>query len=230
MGECYAIVLAAGRGERFGNEYKCLLPIFGKPILAYAIQPFQDSEKVSRIIVVSRPEHISDIEHLIGKFGFSKVVEIVEGGERRQDSVYNAISKIPFADYVLVHDGARPLVSQDLVEKTLQAAIEHGAALAAVRAKDTVKLGAAFVEKTLQRDKIWLAQTPQAFRFEILKHAHTCARRVGSNATDDASLVEFTGTHVAIVPGDYKNIKITTPDDILIATSLLEEENEQSRN
>ena len=228
MGECYAIVLAAGRGERFGNEYKCLTPLFGRPILAYAIQPFQDSGKVDRIIVATRQEHFGDIGHLIENYGFSKVVQIVEGGDKRQDSVYNAISRIKTADYILVHDGARPLASKELVEKTLAAAIDHGAAVAAVRAKDTVKQGDAFVEKTIPRENIWLAQTPQAFRFDILQHAHNQARKMGLYTTDDASLVELTGWPVAIVPGEYSNIKVTTPDDILIVTALVRKEHEKN--
>ncbi len=156
-----------------------------------------------------------------------KVLAVVEGGTERQASVAAGLSALPpWADVVLVHDGARPLVPPALVEAVARAAAAEGAALAAVRPKDTVKLddGRGRVQATPDRSRLWLAQTPQAFRVDWLREAHARAAAEGVDATDDAALVERLGRPVVIVPGSYRNLKVTTAEDVRVAEAWLAEE------
>jgi 2-C-methyl-D-erythritol 4-phosphate cytidylyltransferase len=153
---------------------------------------------------------------------FSKV-KITEGGERRQDSVYNALRKIPKADVVVIHDGVRPFVERSLVEEVILKAWKHGAAIAAVPVVDTVKVAdGEVVERTLLRSTLWSAQTPQAFRFDLLNSCYREAYKYGYYATDDSELVERGGVKPKLVMGSRKNIKITTQEDLVIAEAILQ--------
>ncbi|MBI4812770.1 2-C-methyl-D-erythritol 4-phosphate cytidylyltransferase [Candidatus Falkowbacteria bacterium] len=216
-----AIIVGAGKGKRIGLKDKAFLIINRETLLVHAISPFEKCGSIKEIILVVRKNRINSARRLINKCQFKKVKKIITGGKTRQDSVYNALQKIEEADYVLIHDAARPAVTEQLIENCLENAQKFGAAVPAIPPRDTVKQGSKFVQKTLPRNNLWLAQTPQAFRYEILKGAHESARKNNFYGTDDASLVERMGRKIKIVPGLYENIKITTPVDINIGKRLL---------
>ena len=210
-----AIIAAGGRGERFGGgRPKQLLTLGGAPILQRSVNALLDHPRVRDMVVALPPElAASPPEYLRGR---DKPLVVVEGGARRQDSVARAFARVPDgADIVVIHDAARPLVSADLIERTVAAAIEAGAAVAAVRATDTVKRGDAsgLVVETLPRQHVYLAQTPQAFRVAVLRDALAIA----ADATDEATLAERAGHRVRLVEGDLSNVKITTPADLSAA-------------
>jgi 2-C-methyl-D-erythritol 4-phosphate cytidylyltransferase/2-C-methyl-D-erythritol 2,4-cyclodiphosphate synthase len=217
-----AIIPAAGLGARFGgSQPKQLIALGGRPILQRAIEVFLAHPRVTDV-VVALPRELADQPPAYLR-GTPKPIQVVEGGARRQDSVACAFEHASRrADLVVIHDAARPLVSADLVSQTIDAAVEHGAAIAAVPATDTVKRSNAsrVVIDTLPRAEIFLAQTPQAFRVAVLRDALT---RVGRSVevTDEARLVELAGYPVKVVEGDPRNIKITTPEDLAVAERML---------
>jgi 2-C-methyl-D-erythritol 4-phosphate cytidylyltransferase / 2-C-methyl-D-erythritol 2,4-cyclodiphosphate synthase len=214
-----AIIAAGGRGARVGAGLpKQLLEVSGVPILQRSVDAFLTHPLVTELVVALPPEILAAPPAYL--LDAPKPVTLVEGGARRQDSVAQAFARVsPAADLVVVHDAARPMVSADLIDRTLAAASEHGAALAAVKATDTVKRGngAGMVVQTVPRDQIYLAQTPQAFQAEILRMALAS----GADATDEATLVERAGFPVRLVEGDPRNVKITTPADVELAERLL---------
>jgi 2-C-methyl-D-erythritol 4-phosphate cytidylyltransferase/2-C-methyl-D-erythritol 2,4-cyclodiphosphate synthase len=210
-----AIIAAGGRGERFGaGRPKQLLTLGGVPILERSVNALLGHPRIHDLIVALPPElAAAPPEYLRARH---KPVVVVEGGARRQDSVALAFARIPDgADVVVIHDAARPLVSADLIERTVAAAIADGAAVAAVRATDTVKRGDAGgrVIETLPREHLYLAQTPQAFRVDVLRDALAIA----ADATDEATLAERAGHRVRLVEGEATNVKITTPADLSAA-------------
>jgi 2-C-methyl-D-erythritol 4-phosphate cytidylyltransferase / 2-C-methyl-D-erythritol 2,4-cyclodiphosphate synthase len=217
-----AIIAAGGSGSRLGGDRpKQLLEIDGVPILQRALDMFERASCVDEIIV-ALPQALADHppEYLRTR---SKPLRIVAGGARRQDSVANAFDRVaPAADIVVIHDAARPFASDALLKLTVEAARESGAAIAAVQARDTVKEAApgtsaggdAIVERTLSRERIFLAQTPQAFRRDVLRDAIALGRAGGADATDEAALAERAGHSVRLVPGEVRNVKITTADDL----------------
>jgi 2-C-methyl-D-erythritol 4-phosphate cytidylyltransferase len=222
-----AIIPAGGAGKRMGTaQSKQYLLLAGKPILAHTIQPFQESGAVDAIILVVPAED----KDLVGKtivetYGFSKVKSIVPGGVQRQDSVRNGLGAVGDGyDVVLIHDGVRPFVSDDLIRRTILTAETFGAVTVGVPAKDTIKeiSPEGFVRSTLSRDSLWLIQTPQAFRTEIIKSAHRKAEEDGYYGTDDAALVERMGIPVKTVAGSYDNIKITNKEDMALAEHLID--------
>jgi 2-C-methyl-D-erythritol 4-phosphate cytidylyltransferase / 2-C-methyl-D-erythritol 2,4-cyclodiphosphate synthase len=217
-----AIIAAGGRGERFGNELpKQLVPLGGCPILQRSLDAFVLHERITDVIVALPSDlAVNAPPYLRGR---PKPVEIVEGGTRRQDSVARAFARIsPAAEIVVIHDAARPLVSSVLIERTLDAAAAHGAAVAALPATDTLKRAdeRRFVVDTLPRRDIYFAQTPQAFRVTVLKQALASAREA-DEATDEAALVERAGHRVHLVEGDPRNFKITTAEDLATAECLV---------
>ncbi len=217
-----AIIAAGGRGARFGSDRpKQLLTLAGQPILQRSIDAFLGSPLVHEVVVaLPRDLLAAPPDYLRG--GDPRIL-VVEGGARRQDSVANAFARVADrADVVVIHDAARPLVSADLIRRTIEAAADTGAAIAAVRAHDTVKRAdaAGLVTATLPRDEIFLAQTPQAFRASVLRDA-LAAGRDGVSATDEAMLAERAGHRVKLVKGDARNLKITTPEDLAMAEHLL---------
>lgn len=217
-----AIIAAGGRGARFGADRpKQLLSLAGVPILQRSVEAFLRSRHVHDVVVALPPGLASNPPEYL-KSG-DKAVDVVEGGERRQDSVAIAFARIERrADIVVIHDAARPFVSDALITRTIDAAAEHGAAIAALPARDTVKLadldGA--VRGTLPRQEIFLAQTPQAFRLQVLRDALALSVP-GTEATDEAMLAEQAGHAVRLVEGDPRNLKITTPDDLTMAEALV---------
>lgn len=220
-----AIITAAGKGARMGSKiHKPYLILANRPILAHTIAPFEQSRLITSIIIVTG-KGLEDfcLKDIITKYKFKKVYKIVCGGKERQDSVMSGIMAAGDGwDVVAVHDAVRPFVTIEMIESTVAAAKKKGAATLAVPVKDTIKqVASGFVKKTLQREKLWAIQTPQAFRFDILKKAHERALKQGFIGTDDSILVERLGRKVAVVKGSYDNIKITTPEDLVLGEAIL---------
>jgi 2-C-methyl-D-erythritol 4-phosphate cytidylyltransferase/2-C-methyl-D-erythritol 2,4-cyclodiphosphate synthase len=214
-----AIIAAGGRGLRFGAEQpKQLAPLAGRSILERSVEAFVRSEVITDL-AIALPSELAAAPPAYLRAG-AKPVVIVEGGSRRQDSVRRAFEQVAAAaDVVVIHDAARPLVSADLIRRTVEAAAASGAAIAALRASDTVKRAGpdGRIVATLPRDEIYLAQTPQAFRTNVLRDALA----IDGDATDEAALAERAGHHVQIVDGDPRNLKITTAADLEIAERWL---------
>jgi len=216
-----AIIVAAGDSSRMAGADKLFAPLGGMPLLARALRAFQDSPLVERIVLVLSATNLERGRALAEDAGIGKLSAACAGGPRRQDSVRLGLEALGPCDWVLVHDGARPLVTAELIECGLAAARETGAAVPAVPIADTVKLAAAdgTVERTLDRDRLWAAQTPQAFRYDLLLRAH---REVTAEVTDDAAMLEAVGLPVRLFEGSAANIKVTTPEDLRLAEALLE--------
>lgn len=224
-----AIVVAAGKGVRFkSKEKKPFAGLMGKPVLSYALITLQRSSLIDRIILVVDRPLIEKAERLVRKYRVNKVQHVVAGGKIRSESVKNGLSYVKNdTSLVLIHDGVRPLVSNGLIKKLIAAAGQYGAAISAVPVKPTIKLSkdGFFVTSTPDRRYLWEAQTPQVFKKEIIESGHLRGvklHRVGVRGfTDDAALAEAAGIKVKIVKGDYKNIKITTVEDLKIAEALI---------
>ena len=214
-----AIIAAAGSSERMGEVDKLFAPIAGKPALARVLDTFQQCKSVDQIVLVVSQGNLESCQQLVAEQGWSKVTEVCLGGERRQDSVAAGLKQLDHCDWVVIHDGARPLVTVELIEQGLAAASETGAAVAAVPVTDTIKLAMddMIVQGTPPRQNLWAVQTPQVFRFDIITKAY---QQVSDNVTDDATLVERLGYKIKLYMGAYDNIKITTPDDLVIAELL----------
>jgi 2-C-methyl-D-erythritol 4-phosphate cytidylyltransferase len=220
-----AIIVAAGSGSRMHSEVnKHLMLIAGKPVLARTLTTFQSCTAIDDIVLVGGQERLDAYRLLVDEFGISKVRAIVPGGETRQESCELGLAEATDAEIVVMHDGVRPLVSQRVIRETIEKAALHGAAIAAVPVKDTIKTGTAsgFVARTVEREHLWQVQTPQTFRVELLRRAQEAAHGVFVG-TDDSVLVERLGLPVKIVPGEYSNIKITTTDDLAVAEHLLQQ-------
>ncbi len=217
-----AIIAAGGRGARLGGDRpKQFLSLGGRPILQRSVDAFLLSDRIADLVVALPRDLVEDVPDYLR--GCAKLVEIVEGGERRQDSVANAFVLVADrADVVVIHDAARPLVSAELIRRTVDAAVECGAAIAALPATDTVKRGDAdgIIVDTLPRGEIFLAQTPQAFRAGVLRDALALAGR-SVDATDEAALAERAGHRVRLVDGDPRNMKITDANDLAWAERLI---------
>lgn len=192
----------------------------GKSILARVVDTFQGSSSIDRIVIVMSPLNLKWGRRLAAQCRWSKVIDICTGGKRRQDSVAVGLSKLAGCSWVVIHDGARPLVTEAIISRGIAAAVETGAAIAAVPVWDTIKLADNnLVYETLPRDKLWAIQTPQVFREEIIRRAY---RNASDEVTDDSSLVELIGCPVKIYSGSYDNIKLTTPQDLILAEILLD--------
>ena len=220
-----AVVVAAGSGTRMGMPDKLLLELGDMPVIAHSLAAFCDCRRISEIILVCREEEVAGYYHLVQDYGLVAVRKVVAGGKERQDSVFAGIAACsPDADYFAIHDGARPLVTPELVGECIDAAIEHGAAAAGVPVKDTIKIANTdgFIESTPDRSKLYAIQTPQIFEAKLYRLAMAGAIHIGRSFTDDCQLVEQAGHKVYIANGSYENIKITTPEDIATAHALLE--------
>ncbi len=214
-----AIIAAAGESRRMGGGDKGFAQLGGKPVLAWVIDTFQRCSAVDRMVVVVSEPSLERCRQLIAGERWSKVTDICIGGKRRQDSVRAGLNKLGQCDWVIVHDGARPLVTEELINRGLSEAEETGAAAAAVPVTDTIKVAenGGLVKQTLPRHNLWAVQTPQEFRFDIISEAY---RRMPDEVTDDASLVEQLGYKVKLYMGSYDNIKVTTPADLALAELL----------
>lgn len=221
------IIAAAGNSTRYGTgKSKQFLILDNTPVLIKSIQAFEAIDDVKEIIVTARKQDFDIIEDFIAQYGVRKVKHIVEGGATRQDSIYAAVENVDEkADLVAVHDGARPLIKRKVIESVIQKADEVDAAACAVPVKDTIKIidSSGKIVTTPERDSLRAVQTPQIFRFSLYKEAIEKAVSDGKQYTDDCQLVESMGYPVYLVDGDYENIKITTPDDLLVAEKFLSE-------
>ena len=198
---------------------KLFIPILGRPLLMYCLDVFERSRNVDTIVIATAVESVSRINELASEQGISKLTSVVPGGARRQDSVSNALSALGDVEIVIVHDGARPLVSEAIIARAVAEARTFGAATAAVPVKDTIKIATPemTVASTPDRDTLWAAQTPQSFSRELLTEAHSQIRH---DVTDDAAMVEALGKTVKLFMGSHENIKVTTPEDIPVAEAL----------
>lgn len=238
--KCTAIVLAAGQGKRMGTSIqKQYIELEGKPLICYALKVFQESEVIDDIVFVAGMGQIDYVrQEIIEKYGFDKVSAVVEGGKERYDSVWRglkALNQDTFSDeegesYVFVHDGARPFVSEEILRRGYEAAMQYRACVAGMPSKDTVKLVDAedFAIKTPERKYVWAIQTPQIFEKNLIIEAYSrIMREKCINVTDDAMVVEqMTGVPVKLFEGSYENIKVTTPDDLKIARAFISASNE----
>lgn len=218
-----AVVVAAGKGSRMNsNASKQYLSLVDKPVLVHTLESFEHQVEITEVVLVCSSGDVSLCKELIDTYSLQKVKQIVPGGEERQDSVYAGL-KAATGEFVLIHDGVRPFVSDRLIHKLIHEVQHKDAAVLAVPVKDTIKIvnDQWEVVSTPLRKSLWAIQTPQAFRMSIIKEAYRHAAEQGYRGTDDASLVEFMGLPVHIVHGDYENIKITTPEDLWFAEALI---------
>ena len=223
-----ALIPAAGAGKRMGRCIsKPFLCIGGKAILARTLLRFEDTDSIDEVyVIISNMEESRCKEEIIEKYNLKKVTKIVIGGNERQDSVKNGIDAIEQGcDVVMIHDGNRPFISSELIDESISKTVKYGATVVSIPVKDTVKavsLDGEIVD-TLDRKSLWLAQTPQTFQYGIIKKAYENASLNGLFSYDDSSLVELLGIKVRTIMGSYKNIKITTPEDMIIAEAFLKD-------
>ena len=220
------VIVAAGSSRRMQGKDKLWLPLAGRIILSHTLDVFQRSPIIDTIILVMNTERLDDARILCTHEDCSKVSAIVAGGARRQDSVRIGLDTLaehnPACRWVMIHDGARPFITEELLETGLKAVQEHQAVVAAVPVKDTIKqVQNGRIYATLERSQLWMIQTPQIFSFPLIQQAHSSSF-TQEDVTDDATLLERMGHHVAVFPGSYTNIKITTQEDLLFATALLQ--------
>ena len=214
-----AIIVAAGRGERMGNIDKIFAQLGGISVLERVAGVFDSSPYMDSFVIVLNQDNVARGQHLLTGKKLTKLVKVVPGGFRRQDSVEAGLKVLPACQWVVIHDGARPLIGAELITRGLEAAQEIGAAVAAVPVIDTIKLvdNGGYVKETLPRSRLWAVQTPQVFRFDIIKEGYD---KASGDVTDDAALVEALGYGVKLYMGAYDNIKLTTPADLALAEAL----------
>jgi len=221
----YLLIPAAGIGKRMGsNRNKLLLKVRSQPIIAWTLLAAQAASKINWIGIISQPTDWPDLKAIVADLKLTKPVEFILGGSTRQESVYNGLQALPAnAEQVLIHDGARCLITPDLFNSCAQAIAECRGLIAAVPVKDTIKIvnGQGIIESTPDRQKLWAAQTPQGFDVKLLKQCHAEGLRQGWQVTDDAALFEKCGIEVRIVEGEETNLKVTTPQDLAIAEFIL---------
>ncbi|GLC82579.1 2-C-methyl-D-erythritol 4-phosphate cytidylyltransferase [Lacrimispora brassicae] len=223
-----AVILAAGKGTRMGGQvHKQYMELLGKPLLYYALLAFENSS-VDEIVLVTGPGEARHCrEEIIEKYGFSKVTAVTEGGKERYHSVYQGLKAVKNCDYVLIHDGARPCVTEKIIEAASRGVRKYRACVVGMPVKDTIKMSDEneFAAMTPDRSRLWLIQTPQAFEYELVLRAYEklmSSEKYQGGVTDDAMVVEtMTQEKVKLIRGDYANIKITTPEDMEIASVLI---------
>lgn len=220
---CGAVIVAAGTASRMGGIDKVMAPLEGEPMIVRTVRTFQSCDAVKEIVIVTREDLITRITSLCGKF--DKVMAVVVGGKDRAESVRNGLGMLSNkVKLVAVQDGARPLITEAVIDRTIRAAHTYGAAAPAIPVKDTIKVvEGGIVTTTPDRNTLKAIQTPQVFDFDLLKGALKKAAQEGAAITDDCSAVELLGYKVKIVEGDERNIKVTTPMDLKIAEMLLED-------
>lgn len=223
---CVAMILAAGQGKRMGcATQKQYMQLNGYPVLYYSLKQFEESIVDSIVLVVGKGEIQYCQEEIVNRYGFQKVEMIVEGGKERYESVYYGLQAMKEAEYVLIHDGARPLITKEIVERCIEQVQYEHACVVGMPVKDTIKVvdEKQYAKETPNRSTLWLVQTPQAFCFELVKLAYMKMMEQGdTTATDDAMVVEQYANHsIKLIEGSYENIKITTPEDLIIAQTLL---------
>jgi 2-C-methyl-D-erythritol 4-phosphate cytidylyltransferase len=230
-----AVIVSAGKGHRFMEGMKKQFHLLAeKPILAHTLDKFETCPLIhSILLVVSQEDMNFCLKEIIEKYNYRKISQVVPGGKRRQESVKNGIDALPKdVDIVVIHDGVRPFVTREMIEESIHSAIRFGAVVIAMPVKETIKVARpdGTVLKTLDRKSLWQIQTPQTFQVNLIKEAHYKATKDGFVGTDDASLVERLGMNVHILPGSYTNIKITTPEDLMLANLFLQIKMEPSQD
>lgn len=220
MGKVVSVILAGGKGKRMGAEVsKQFIEINGKPIIYYTLKAFEECKDIDEIILVLPKDEIDYFKREIEpRFDF-KISKIIEGGKERQDSVYNALNSIKDCDIVLIHDGARAFVSNKIIKDGIRYSREFGAAAPGVMPKDTIKVKnlEGFSVDTPNRASLVAVQTPQCFKYNLIKKGHNKVKNEKIQVTDDTMIVELLGEKVYLFEGDYKNIKVTTPEDLILA-------------
>ncbi|MBR3473884.1 MAG: 2-C-methyl-D-erythritol 4-phosphate cytidylyltransferase [Oscillospiraceae bacterium] len=229
---CSAVVLAAGGSVRMGSD-KILARLGEIPVLARTLRPFQNSECIDEIVVVTSAEKLQEVTELCREYNIGKVSKVVTGGKTRAESALTGVSEVNSkAELIAVHDGARPLVTEDLIRRTVQAAAEYRAVVPAIRSTDTLKTAGAdmAIVGTVDRETTWRIQTPQVFQAILIKGALTKAMKQGLPLTDDSSAMDVIGVKTYIVEGDEENIKLTKPLDLLLAAAILRDRRERDEN
>ncbi|HIK27877.1 MAG: 2-C-methyl-D-erythritol 4-phosphate cytidylyltransferase [Oscillatoriaceae bacterium SKW80] len=222
----HLLIPAAGRGRRMGSERnKLLLTLLGKPLIAWTLQAAEASSQIKWIGIISQPEDWPDFKAILATLSLKKPVQLIQGGATRQESVYNGLQALPAdCDRVLIHDGARCLVTPELLDRCAQALRHCPGLIAAVPVKDTIKIvdsSTMLIQQTPKRQNLWAAQTPQGFEVSLLKQCHEQGKQQGWEVTDDAALFEKCSLPVRIVQGEETNLKVTTPVDLALAEFIL---------
>lgn len=222
-----AIVLAAGSGKRMNSKvHKQYLIIQDRPVLYYSLKAFEDSAVDEIVLVVGKGEEKFCRKEIVDKYGISKVKAIVEGGKERYHSVFEGLKQTSDADYVLIHDGARPFVNQDIIRRCMQEVQKYQACVVGMPVKDTIKIAdeEGYAKQTPDRKNVWMIQTPQTFSYALIYEAYEEMLKTEDTAiTDDAMVLErIKGEKSKLIEGSYRNIKITTPEDLLIANVYLQ--------
>ena len=220
-----AIITTAGQGKRMGGDKpKQYLDIAGRPIIVHTLERFAEVQRLGHLIVVVPPADANSFKNdILERYGFPGHWRVVAGGAARQDSVMNGLTALPDdVDVILVHDGVRPFIDPEIIEKSIDAAAEFGACVVAMPLKETIKRvgDENTVSETIDRRVLWGAQTPQTFKASLLREAYESAFRDKVVGTDEAMLVERIGHKVKVIKGDYRNIKITTTDDLVLAEAI----------
>lgn len=225
MGKNIALVLAAGQGKRMGAEInKQFLTLQDKPVLYHTLKAFSENLNIDEIVLVCAEKDMAYCKNnIVEEYGFSKVKSLVLGGTERQDSVYNGLKAIKSCDIVLIHDGARPFITNSIIDEGIKMAKIHGACTCGVKAKDTIKLrdSEGFSKETLNRESTFLVQTPQCFNYDLILNCHEKLNKNKKMVTDDTMVVEMFNHKVYLYEGSYFNIKITTPEDMIIGENIL---------
>ena len=227
--KCTAIVLAAGRGRRMNSSIqKQFLELQGKPVVYQSLDCFQNSPLIEKIVLVTGKDSLSYCKkEIVDRYHFTKVTEIVPGGKERYDSIYAGLLACENTDFVFIHDGARPFITEEILQRGFQGVKKTGACVVGMPSKDTVKIAdhRNCIQETPDRSKIWTIQTPQIFSYTIIRSAYESIRKKDmSNITDDAMVAEQeSDVQIQLTEGSYRNIKITTPEDLLIAEAFLNE-------
>ena len=218
-----AIILCAGSGERFGKETnKVYKEIKDKPIMAYSMEKFSNNKYIDSLIIVTKLEEKEECSQIAKKYCNIENKQIIYGGKERQDSVYNAL-KVADGEIVIIHDGARPLVTDKMINDCIEAVDSFDGVTVGVKSKDTIKIAnnEGTVLSTTERKNTWIIQTPQCFNKEILLKGHNLAKEQGKAVTDDCMIIENMGKKVKIIEGEYTNIKVTVPEDIQLIEGFL---------
>ncbi len=220
----YVVIPAAGQGKRMNvGMNKLFIPLNQIPVIIHTLNVFDQDENCKGVILAVNENEVNLFIELIRKYHIKNVIKIVNGGKERQNSVYNGLKAVPDEDaIVLIHDGARPFIKPSIIHELVKSASRNKGAIVAVPMKDTIKAAKNnIVEKTVERSSLWSVQTPQAFRLSVILNAHERALVDQFLGTDDSSLVERLGKKVHIVMGDYENIKLTTPEDLIYGEAIL---------
>lgn len=217
-----AVIAAAGSSTRMGGQNKLLRELLGKPVLAYTLLAFEKNDLINNIVICCRDIDIESYRELCNKYSIKKVSDIIEGGKSRTESVYNGVLCCKNSDIIAIADGARPLITDDVITNTIKSAIENGAAAPVIKLKDSIKkVQDGKIIENVERQSVMIVQTPQVFNTIIIKTALKMAIKENYELTDDCSAVEKIGVLVTAVNGSNENIKITTEEDIVIAEAFL---------